>query len=120
MATTKKAAAAPCDKKTCKAEPAKAVKETKATTKATKTKALKPAKVAAKPAKAAKAKTADDNLKRLAKSKLPGSFVKKHNGAWNHDAWLAFLAELEEKGFLPINIDFVGLILEEEKIEFFK
>lgn len=84
----------------------------------------KPAKTAktAKPVKAAKAAktapTAEENLKKLAKSNLPADFVKKHEGSWNHQEWLAFLEEIKASGYDPINTDYVGLILEEKKAAF--
>jgi len=60
----------------------------------------------------------DDNLKRLSKSPIPMNFVKKHNGAWNHQDWLDFLAEIDAKGYSPIDPDRVGLILEAKKASF--
>lgn len=62
--------------------------------------------------------TIEDNLKRLAKSSIPMNFVKKHNGAWNHEDWLCFLTELQEKGYDPIDPDRVGLLLEAKKAAF--
>jgi hypothetical protein len=58
------------------------------------------------------------NLNRLAKTSLPMNFVKKHNGEWGHQAWLEFCAFLEEKGYTPIDLDSVGLLLEKRKAEF--
>lgn len=59
------------------------------------------------------------NLTRLAKTSLPKDFVKNHNGEWNHRDWLEFCASLEEKGFTPIDLDKVGLLLEKAKTDYF-
>lgn len=98
-------------------------------------KALKPVKKTAKaevrkPAKgkktlkplASKTKvvhTVDENLARLAASTIPMTFVRKHEGAWNHELWLAFLEMIQKKGYSPIDADRVGLILEEAKTRYF-
>ena len=57
----------------------------------------------------------ETNLKKLAKTSLLMSFVKKNNGKWNHDQWLELLASLEAKGYNPIDPDQVGMLLEEKK-----
>jgi hypothetical protein len=59
--------------------------------------------------------TADINLKKLKKTVIPINFVKKNNGAWNHEQWLKFCEMLEEKGYTPIDFDQVGLLLEKKK-----
>ena len=61
---------------------------------------------------------AEINLNRLARTSLPMNFVKKHNGEWNHQAWLEFCAFLEDKGYTPIDLDQIGLLLEKKKAEF--
>lgn len=74
-----------------------------------------------KPLKAVKAKavlSAEENLKKLSRSKLPMLFVKKHEGSWNHQDWLDFLADIKARGYDPINTDYVGLILEEKKAQY--
>lgn len=65
-------------------------------------------------------KIEDDNLKKLAATKLVTDFVKKNNGEWNHQKWLDFCAFIEQKGYTPINLDQVGLLLEKKKAEFFE
>jgi hypothetical protein len=60
----------------------------------------------------------EDNLKKLAKSTVPMSFVKKNKGEWDHEKWLAFCEEIKSKGYDPIDLDQVGLILEQKKVEF--
>ena len=55
------------------------------------------------------------NHQRLAKTDLPMQFVKEHNGEWNHQDWLMFCAMLEVKGYTPIDLDQVGLLLEKNK-----
>jgi len=62
---------------------------------------------------------AEINLKRLAATDMPATFVKEHSGEWNHRDWLEFCAFLEEKGYTPIDLDQVGLLLEAAKTEFF-
>lgn len=84
-------------------------------------KSAKPAKPAVKTLKPVNAKavlSADDNLKKLERSKLPMLFVKKHEGSWNHQDWLMFLEEIRVKGYDPIDTDQVGMILEEKKVVF--
>ena len=74
-----------------------------------------------RPLKAVKAKatlSAEDNLKKLSRSKLPMLFVKKHEGSWNHQDWLDFLADIKARVYDPINTDYVGLILEEKKAQY--
>ncbi len=58
---------------------------------------------------------AEKNLARLRKSPLIHEFVVNHNGEWNHADWLGFCGYLEEHGFTPIDLDQVGLLLEDEK-----
>ena len=61
---------------------------------------------------------AEFNLKRLAKTKLPIEFVREHAGECDHQAWLEFCSSLEEKGYTPIDLDQVGLLLEQKKVEY--
>ncbi len=60
----------------------------------------------------------DENLQKLAKSRLPMMFVKAHNGEWNHQDWLDFLADIKARGYEPVDEDRVGLILEDKKAKF--
>jgi hypothetical protein len=62
--------------------------------------------------------TAEANLKKLRKTVIPINFVKKNNGAWNHEQWLEFCEMLKEKGYTPINFDQVGLLLEKKKADY--
>ena len=97
------------------------------------TKTLKPVKTAAKTTGKKKEKprktlkplssakvvlTVDQNLSKLAASRIPMNFVREHNGSWDHEMWLAFLESLKKKGYEPIDPDRVGLILEEAKAKF--
>ena len=59
------------------------------------------------------------NLTRLAKTSLPKDFVRNHHGEWNHHDWLEFCAFIEEKGYTPIDLDKVGLLLESLKTDYF-
>ncbi|OGV55624.1 MAG: hypothetical protein A2X49_02650 [Lentisphaerae bacterium GWF2_52_8] len=61
--------------------------------------------------------TKEDNLKKLAKSPVVRNFVKKKNGSWGHEEWLAFFDSVKEK-YSPIDPDQVGLLLEKEKAKF--
>ena len=58
------------------------------------------------------------NLARLAKTSLPKEFVEQHCGEWNHQDWLDFCERLEEKGYTPIDLDQVGLLLEKQKADY--
>lgn len=90
--------------------------------KTAKTDARKPAKEkkALKPvASRMKVHTVDENLARLAASTIPMTFVRKHEGAWNHEMWLEFLEMIQKKGYAPIDADRAGLILEEAKARYF-
>lgn len=58
------------------------------------------------------------NLRKLSRSPILTRFVKKHNGAWNHQDWLDFLEYLKEKKYFPIDTDRVGLMLEDKKAQF--
>lgn len=58
------------------------------------------------------------NIRKLSRSPIPMNFVKKHNGQWNHQDWLDFLADIKARGYDPINTDYVGLILEEKKAQY--
>ena len=105
-------------KKTAKKETAPAKKTVKVASKASKaSKTVKPAvKVAAKPVAS---NDPEENIKRFAKTALAMNFVKAHNGAWNHEDWLAFISDVKAKGYYPIDWDRVGLILEDKKKAFF-
>jgi hypothetical protein len=41
--------------------------------------------------------------------------VEQRQGCWNHDEWLALLAELKASSWWPMRADDVGLTLEEIK-----
>ena len=61
---------------------------------------------------------AEINLTRLERTTLPDDFVRDHNGEWDHQAWLDFCACIEKKGYTPVDLDKVGLILERKKAEY--
>ena len=101
-------------KKTAKKETAAPAK------KSTRAASAKTAKTAAKPAaKPVASNDPEENIKRFAKTALGMNFVKAHNGAWNHEDWLAFISDVKAKGYYPIDWDRVGLILEDKKKAFF-
>ncbi|MBR2425360.1 MAG: hypothetical protein IKB16_01335 [Lentisphaeria bacterium] len=80
----------------------------------------RPAKKALKPVakRVVKIMTVDDNLKKLAASRVPSKFVKEHEGTWDHAGWLQFLDILKTKGYDPIDPDRAGLILEDAKAKY--
>lgn len=86
----------------------------KTTRKTTVRKTLKPV------AKRVKVTTVEDNLKKLAASRVPSTFVKEHDGVWDHAGWLQFLDILRAKGYDPIDPDRAGLILEDAKAKYLK
>jgi hypothetical protein len=56
-----------------------------------------------------------ENMKCLMNSDILENFVRENRGEWDHDAWLMLCAEIEEKGYLPIDFTTVGLQLEKIK-----
>jgi hypothetical protein len=58
-----------------------------------------------------------ENLRKLKKSSICATFVKKNNGEWNHQQWEELCAKIEAK-YAPIDFDQVGLFLEEKKEAF--
>jgi len=61
---------------------------------------------------------AEANLIRLTKTTLVEDFVLAHHGSWNHQDWLDFCSRIEERGFTPVDLDKVGLLLEQKKAEY--
>ncbi len=60
----------------------------------------------------------EDNLKKLSRTTLLTTFVKKNKGEWDHAKWEGLLAEISKKGYDPIDADQVGLMLEKKKAEY--
>ena len=60
----------------------------------------------------------EDNLKKLSRTTILTTFVKKNKGEWDHAKWEALVAEIKKKGYDPIDTDQVGLILEQKKAEY--
>lgn len=58
------------------------------------------------------------NLTRLERTSIPWDFVCEHKGEWDHQAWLDFCAFIEKKGYTPVDLNQVGLILERKKAEY--
>ncbi|HBM15632.1 MAG TPA: hypothetical protein DD381_04710 [Lentisphaeria bacterium] len=56
-----------------------------------------------------------ENLKKLQRTKIVTDFIKKNNGSWEHKEWLEFCEKIKENGFMPIDFDQVGLLLENQK-----
>ena len=42
----------------------------------------------------------ETNIRKLSRSPIPMNFVKKQNGAWNHQDWLNFLEYLKGKNWV--------------------
>jgi hypothetical protein len=59
----------------------------------------------------------EDNLKKLSRTTIITTFVKKNKGEWDHVKWEGLLAEIKKKGYDPIDPDQIGLMLEEKKAE---
>ena len=55
------------------------------------------------------------NFNRLRRSDIPSSFVKKHNGIWNHQDWLDFCKQITDAGYSPMHLDKLGSLLESLK-----
>jgi len=58
--------------------------------------------------------TKEKNLSKLRRTAIAMNFVKKNDGVWDHDQWIEFCATLDTKGYYPIDLDQVGLVLEEK------
>ena len=58
------------------------------------------------------------NIRKLSRSPIPMNFVKKQKGTWDHQDWLNFLEYLKGKKYFPIDVDRVGLLLEEKKAQY--
>jgi HEAT repeat protein len=57
----------------------------------------------------------EGNLQRWRESGWPRQWVAARRGVWNHDDWVALLAELERSEFWPLDPSAVGAVLEETK-----
>ena len=57
----------------------------------------------------------DENLKKLAKTSMLMTFIKRNEGIWGHKDWLELLEKLKSKGYSPIDTDKVGLLLETKR-----
>ena len=70
---------------------------------------------ATKKTAARKPYTAEENLKRLGKTRILDSFIASTGGNWDHQGWLDLCMEIEAKGYVPVDFDQVGLMLEAKK-----
>jgi hypothetical protein len=59
----------------------------------------------------------EENLRRWKASGQPRAWVEAHHRQWNHDDWLALLAELERSPFWPLRPEAVGQTLEDTRRE---
>ena len=99
------------------AEVKKAVKKTVVKKPAAKKPAVKKTPVS----KAVAAKTVDPreaNIRKLAASTVLDDFVTATNGCWDHQGWLNLVGSLRGQGYDPIDMDQVGLLLEDKKAKF--
>ena len=55
------------------------------------------------------------NFNRLRRTDIPLNFVKKHNGEWSHQDWLAFCKQIMDAGYYPMHLDKLGSLLESLK-----
>ena len=60
----------------------------------------------------------EKNLKRLEESELPWNFVVANKSTWDHAKWLEFVEDIKNKGFDPIDLNAVGMVLERLKLEY--
>ncbi|HBC89299.1 MAG TPA: hypothetical protein DCZ94_20350 [Lentisphaeria bacterium] len=60
----------------------------------------------------------EENLSRLSRISILKDFVKENNGNWDHQKWLELCDSIEKSGYVPVDFDQVGLLLEQEKAEF--
>ncbi|MDA3850264.1 MAG: hypothetical protein PF447_03250 [Spirochaetaceae bacterium] len=60
----------------------------------------------------------EENLTKLKKTSILMNFIKKNQGQWDHQQWLELCETIKDKGYDPIDLDQVGLILEEKKKKF--
>jgi len=72
-------------------------------------------KAAARRGAVKKSYTAEENLKRLAKSGLLDEFIERTGCCWDHQCWLDLCAEVNRGE--PLGFDQVGLMLEGKKAE---
>src|SRR5207248_1451318 len=56
-----------------------------------------------------------ENLSRWIASGHPSIWVTEHNCAWNHSDWLSLLELLRSSQYWPVELDRVGLVLEQLK-----
>lgn len=61
-----------------------------------------------------------DNLQRLAKSGILLDFVRENKGTWDHEKWLELCDKISRSGYIPVDFDQVGLLLEQVKTDYFK
>jgi hypothetical protein len=59
--------------------------------------------------------TTEENLRRLGESGILDDFLVRTGSSWDHQAWLGLCAEIEAKGYAPIDFDHVGLMLEAKR-----
>ncbi|MFZ2656666.1 MAG: hypothetical protein WAX69_17160 [Victivallales bacterium] len=60
----------------------------------------------------------EENLSRLSRTSILKDFVKENNGDWDHQKWLELCNSISKSGFIPVDFDQVGLLLEQEKADF--
>ena len=58
------------------------------------------------------------NFQRLLSSGILKDFVSRNNGEWDHAKWLDLCDEISLAGYAHIDLDQVGLVLEQEKNEY--
>ena len=56
----------------------------------------------------------------LLKAGILKDFVRKNVGEWNHQQWLELCEDIKKQDYCCIDLDQVGLKLEEEKAKYLK
>ena len=59
----------------------------------------------------------EENLKKLARTSVLMNFVKKNNASWDHTLWEELCEKIEKK-YSPIDLDEVGVLLEQKKVQY--
>jgi hypothetical protein len=62
----------------------------------------------------------EQNIERLARSGMLAYFARVNRGSWNHDEWLNLCDDISMSSYFPVDFDKAGLILENEKSNYFR
>ncbi|HCE46694.1 MAG TPA: hypothetical protein DET40_24365 [Lentisphaeria bacterium] len=59
--------------------------------------------------------SAEENLQRISRSGILEDFARKNDSQWDHSKWLELCDLIIKKGYVPVDFDKVGLMLEDIK-----